>query len=80
MRMPALNLRQTSTMDPPPGTTAHPADVSSIPLDLIITASIFLVLTTSAIGARIFTKAFDLRHVQAEDCMLLTSYDSAKAN
>jgi hypothetical protein len=37
-------------------------------VDLIVTVSICLFLTTSAVGARVFTKALDLKHVQLEDC------------
>jgi hypothetical protein len=65
--MPVFTLRQASNM----GTSlsgAPPEHTTSLRVDLIVTVSICLFLTVAAVGARVFTKALDLKHVQLEDC------------
>jgi len=59
--MPVISLRATSNLDLGRETTA-------IPADLIATASICLFLTIASVCARVFTKAFDLKRMQIDDC------------
>jgi hypothetical protein len=67
--MPPLHVRQsTSTIDSPAGVTADPMDSTSIPTDLIVLASISLVLVLTSVSARIFTKIAVTRKLQTEDC------------
>lgn len=65
--MPVFTLRQDSSMESSLNETRSES-TTSLRVDLIVTVSICLFLTTSAVGARVFTKALDLKHVQLEDC------------
>ena len=72
--MPALLVRETmSAIEPPTGVTANPVDTSPIPIDLIVLASICLVLVLAAVVALSFTQVFVARSVQLEDCMCFYS-------
>lgn len=63
--MPVLTLRQATGASL---NEIRPESTTSLRVDLIVTVSICLFLTTSAVAARVFTKALDLKHVQLEDC------------
>jgi hypothetical protein len=52
----------------PAGETAHAVDSVPLPIELLVIAPICLVLVTLAVAARVFTRWFDLRHMQLEDC------------
>lgn len=63
-----VDIYNTPALEAPQGETSNLVDPYSTHRYLVVTSAVCLVLSLSAIAARIFTKVHILRKMQIEDC------------